>query len=708
MTRLLFKLTVTGALLAGHLVAADISISVPAGNPAIDFGVARLERTLTRRGDHLVRLPGGAAATADIAAGLGAAGLGREDFRTARVARGAKKQLALSAGGDSGLMYGLMDVAEQIDLNGSLDKTPQRTVRPRMAFRAIKFNLPWMSYRRGPALQVHMETCRDLNFWRSFIDMMAENRFNTLMLWNLHPFTFMIRPKNFPEATGFSDAELAEWKKFYHGLFKMAHERGIDTYVVNWNTFVSPEFAKAHNVAKYSIEWGGYSGEGDTSEIVERYLRECVTQTIDEYPELTGIGITLGERMGGMTSEQRRDWVERTYVAGLKAAKRKARLIYRAPLSADTGSGGSTSAATERLTRESIDRSGLVEPVWVELKYNWSHAHSASKLYIVHGGGVSGGYWDPMPKSLKVVWTMRNEDFFVLRWAQPDFIRETIANNSEDWVGGYIVGSECYIPAKDFIHAAGPHRTWSYAFERQWLFYSVWGRLLFDPTTPNAVFEAQLSERYGVGRGADLLRAWSLASRVPLRIASYYRGTSDGTLYSEGFAAGRQFKLIGINAFIKNPVLDPAYVSIADYVKAGGNAGGKISPLKLADESERDAAETSRIAGEIRAGGAVSPTLDCELQDMESWALLGRYLAGKLRGGTALETYRTSGDARAKERAVSALEAAAADWRRLAQTIHGHNNAVAPNIFDAEFSWTKQIPAVDADVETARSAQPGR
>jgi hypothetical protein len=40
--------------------------------------------------------------------------------------------------------------------------------------------------------------------------------------------------------------------------------------------------------------------------------------------------------------------------------------------------------------------------------------------------------------------------------------------------------------------------------------------------------------------------------------------------------------------------------------------------------------------------------------------------------------------------------------------IHGHNNAVIPNIFDAQFSWTKLIPAVQADIETARTAQPNR
>ena len=79
--------------------------------------------------------------------------------------------------------------------------------------------------------------------------MMVENRFNAISLWTMHPFTYMIRPKNFPEASKWSDAEFAEWQHLYREIFRMAKERGLDTYVVFWSIFVSEEFAKAHGVA---------------------------------------------------------------------------------------------------------------------------------------------------------------------------------------------------------------------------------------------------------------------------------------------------------------------------------------------------------------------------------------------------------------------------------------------------------------------------
>ena len=71
--------------------------------------------------------------------------------------------------------------------------------------------------------------------------------------------------------------------------------------------------------------------KGDTSEIVKRYTRECVTQLLQEYPDLTGMGLTLGEGMGGMTPQQREDWMKATIIEGMRLAGRKSKLIHRIP-----------------------------------------------------------------------------------------------------------------------------------------------------------------------------------------------------------------------------------------------------------------------------------------------------------------------------------------------------------------------------------------
>ena len=605
---------------------------------------------------------------------------------------------AIHAQNGRGLMYGILELAAQLQRGRNLASIQEKAVQSHFPFRAIKFNLPWFSYRSGQHLALHTDTCRDLKYWEAFLDMMVEKKFNTLSLWNMHPYIYMVRPTNFPEASPFTEIEMAEWQAFWRGLFEMAKDRHVDTFVVNWNIFLSKEFAERYG--KELSESAKFFGDGETSPMIEKYTREIVTQTLDEYPDLTGIGLTLGERMGGMTSEQRRDWIDRTLIAGLKAANRKARLIYRAPLSANKNSGGSVSVTTEQITRQAIETMGMDDPVWIEFKFNWSHGHSSPRLSIVHGGMLTDTYWEPYSDKYKAIWTMRNEDFFVLRWAQPDFIREFIRLNSQPYAGGCFIGSECYIPAKDFMTRA-EHQHWDYAFQRQWLFYKVWGNLLFDPATPDADFAQALTDRFPGVDGMSLLRAWILASNCANRLGSFYRATWDATLYSEAFAKNGG-KLIGIDELIKQPALDDAhYLSIGAFVNQGIKDETRVSPLQLADQLDVDCREALRLAAAAEKQSA-SAILKIELNDIRSWAWHGRYFAQKLRGAVALARYWKTKDKQQQVAAVQYLSAAKDCWLQLGEHVERYNVPVMPYQFDQEFSWRKQLRLVERDIEVAR------
>ena len=291
------------------------------------------------------------------------------------------KQLTITGGDARGLIYGSLSLVEELQNGASLQTVKARAEKPHLPLRAIKFDLPWDTYRHSDALDLHYETCRDTLYWKAFLDMMVANRFNALSLWNLHPYTFMIRPTNFPAATPFNDKQLSEWQSLFHAIFRMANERAIDTYLVPFNIFTSPEFSKAYNVNPKLNNLNHFHFiDGDTSAIVKRYTRECVTQVLQEYPELTGFGLTLGEAMGGMSPQQREDWMKATIIDGMRLAGRKTKLIHRIPFSSTTGSLGITSIDTEKLTRKSIESEGNLDfiegPIWADLKYNWSHAHS--------------------------------------------------------------------------------------------------------------------------------------------------------------------------------------------------------------------------------------------------------------------------------------------------------------------------------------------
>jgi hypothetical protein len=94
-------------------------------------------------------------------------------------------------------MYATLDVAEQIEM-GRLYKHCRKNNQSSFYCSRIKIQSSLVPYRVGPAMDEHLEVCRDLNFWQKYIDAMAENRFNILSLWNVHPFSFMVKPVNFP------------------------------------------------------------------------------------------------------------------------------------------------------------------------------------------------------------------------------------------------------------------------------------------------------------------------------------------------------------------------------------------------------------------------------------------------------------------------------------------------------------------------------
>jgi len=633
--------------------------------------------------------------------------------------------ITIQAGGDRGLIYGCFSLAEDLNRGTKLQSIKPKNESSKLPFRGIKFDLPWDTYRHSFSLDQHQETCRDLNYWISFLDMMAENRFNTLTLWNLHPYVYMIKPNNFPEASPFNDQELKEWKHLFGSIFTMAKARGIDTYVIPFNIFVSPEFAEAHNVAMDNLEHHFFV-RGDTSEIIKRYTRECVTQLLNEYPDLTGMGLTLGEGMAGMTPQQREDWMKETIIAGMQQANRKSKLIHRIPFSGTTASLGATSIEMEQVTRKGIEQEAAMSfvegPVWADLKFNWSHAHSTSKLIKVHGGKLYGTYFNPVPTDYKVTWTARNEDFFCLRWGVPDFVREHVSKNSQPYVGGYLIGSETYIPAKDYFTKPDIAVPWKYAFERQWLFYMIWGRLLYNADTSNDVFEAAFTDRYGK-TGKALMEASALAGQVPLKLASYFDFTWDFTLYSEGFMAlnrdTKRFEFISAERLINQPPLDSAYVSIAEYVKAtsGGKSFGndRITPLALASTVERDCKKALALVNGM--GTSRNAALNQEVADIKTWANLGLYFSEKLRGATDLQTYRTNGGDEHKQNAIRHFERALASWDVVIHiTLPLYNDMPLVHFSEQDgkpwkendhlrFHWEKLRGDVLADIDAAKSAK---
>lgn len=617
----------------------------------------------------------------------------------------------LIAADEAGFMYGILELKDQLKLYGVNSKFKEKTENPHFSFRAVKFNLPWSSYRIGESLHLHMKTVKDTVFWEGYLDMMAENRLNALTLWNLHPFTFMVQPEKFPEATQFTGQEFKDWQTFWRTLFKMAKDRCIETYIVNWNIIASPGLTETHNVANYKddLEWHYGFTPADTSQVIVDYMRETITQTINEYPNLTGLGVSIGERMK-MPMEDAMKWVKSTFVEGMKNADRKVKFIHRAPFKVEP-----------EIAREYIESyTDTKGPIIMEFKFNWSHGHSTPNLAITHGGSVSDQYWNPKPSNYKMAWMMRNEDFIMLNWGNTEFIKEHIAvNDFPDITMGYFIGSETYIPAKEYRMHPDSKYNWKYAYEKDWEFYQMWGRLMYNPKLADTYFIQNFKQKYGDEVGQPLFDALQLGSEMPLRFSTFYKGTWDFTIYAEGFLNGKQLyrnykeaedAFIRIDEMITHPTLDPLYLNIDAYnnlkLSKKEIEETQVTPLEIADEMEANGMKILSLCAQME-GKAVKDldNFNIEVNDVKAWAHLSLYFADKIMAGIYLDEAIKTKNQGKKVQAIDYLNKASKHWLNLIDATQQYQEVSLLHIRSFKFSWDMYYPRVLKDIEIAQEMQ---
>ena len=184
--------------------------------PQIEFGVSELKQQLYSLRipcfcERLNLFPGDLSESAiclEIADGLPA-----EGFEIKRE----NNLIRVLGGNASGVMYGALDLAETIRYHG-LDGVIDKREEPFLKMRGVKFNLPYEPYADGDLFRKNKETLMTVDFWRDYIDFLAKNRYNCLSLWSENPFEMMFRLSKYPDATPYSDEELARFQDVYRCL----------------------------------------------------------------------------------------------------------------------------------------------------------------------------------------------------------------------------------------------------------------------------------------------------------------------------------------------------------------------------------------------------------------------------------------------------------------------------------------------------------
>jgi len=594
-----------------------------------------------------------------------------------------------------GAMYGGLDVAEQIRMNGPLS-IKAKSLMPFLAVRAMKFNPPLKGnvYMSEEDLK-NSAWFYDLEYWDRFMRTMAYDRYNTLTFWSSHPYDQMVRLKKYPEATTLSQDRLDKNIVFFHKLFQMAKNYGLDTYFVTWNIHMSPGFKAAHKVE-----------DGQDSALIRDYQKERIRELLREYPELTGLGTCPGENMP-MSAAANAEWIRDVYLDTLAKTGRKTPFIYR------------YWGARPKETAEMLAKAKYPGEILLDIKFNGEHMYSSTKPHPEEMRWLTQAQ-----RPYKFLWHLRNDCIFQLRWGDPEFAGKVFENCGGGESGGFVMGSEIEIPGADRYHTPQTvaHRDWKFEFEKNWMRFAVWGRMGYDPKQSDDYWIDRFSERFGAA-GKDAFLALKNSSKIIPAATSFHWNYMNGDWYPEGNIGDwntsdgmkkANFREDGIfhdiREWIFTNVIDDSLMNIPDYVacKYSGKeiAEGVLTPPRAAamldeaaDQSERHA---KAAATEIERG---TKEWQCMQLDLQASAALGRYYAEKIRAASKLMAYLATGDEARKAAGVINLEKARDHWKRLAEITKSHY--VTHEVWlVGQFDWAMYLPQVEKDIAIARKMKP--
>ena len=629
-------------------------------------------------------------------------------------------KLYIEAIDQAGALYGGLELAEQIQIYG-LEGIKEMSQNPYMEMRGTKFNIPLdvrnPSYTdMSDVAQVNIPEMWSIDFWKEYIDNLARYRYNFISLWNLHPFPSMVKVpdyedvalddvhrsayKDFKEyysndAIGLSPPEIVanpeivkeisieEKIEFWKEVMAYGKSRNVDFYIMTWNIFLNGVNEK------YGMT------EDIWNETTKDYFRKSVKEMFLTYPDLSGIGVTVGENMRD-AYELKEDWIYDTYAEGvIDAAKempeRNFTFIHRQHM---TG-------APEIIAKfRPIEEQGNVDFLF-SFKYAVAHVMSATKQYR-HQQFVE----DIAAENMKTIWTLRNDDTYYFRWGAPDFVREFIQNIPYEVSRGYYYGSDQWVWGREFT-TKDVKGTRELEIVKHWYNWMMWGRLGYNPELDNDRFRDLLEVRFPETDALKLFQAWQEASMIYPVTTGFHWGAADYMWYIEGCKSRPQFTpnetgFHDVNHFIDLPPHKRSgYQSIPDFVKMtmeGGSTDLK-NPLQVAELLHGHVNKALSILESLSAGS--NAELERTLHDIRTMSSLGKYYAHKIAGSAQLALYRGTKEKEYQEAAIKELKMALEAWKEFTENGMKQNiNPIWTNRV-GNVDWIKTTEWVKKDIEIA-------
>jgi cephalosporin-C deacetylase-like acetyl esterase len=566
--------------------------------------------------------------------------------------RGHGDEVTITAADANGAMYGALEFAERAKLRGSAAWHEAVTGKPYLRDRGMNLflNLPWdyakndTDYDPAALTDPNRWWFQNDDYWNTLFDLMARARLNWLDIhgmWNIsvtdapNLYAYFIQSDKYPQV-GVDPAIKAANLRQLNRVIAMAHARGIRVSLMAYQ-------------ATLNIPQNPKPPYPNSETVLYDYTREMVEKMIRQAPALDAIGFRIGESGKG-------EAFFNCYIEAVKRSGRKIPLITR-------------SWITHK--KNVLPLARAFDDFTVEIKYNgeqWgpdypvvggrmANWYSYSfEDYLSDSGSGDGGngappaakMWpgNPTPdgsrwpdEPYKIVWQVRAcGTHRIFPFYEPDRVRNSIKMMKIGSASGYTVeGVNAYYPASPQYYLANPDDQYcAWVHQRDELYWLLWGRMGYDPQTPESVFQARLDDWFG-SEGSKVAALWKAASQiVPLAYSGFSLGPDHRNHAPELEWGGTTEDLIAAEPFDSLTFIG-VRESLAD--KAIGANDGRIGFETLAET-------LSTLNQTVRTGVAsidvrrVSVAQQKRLKELltaaKLLAYLGDYYQGRFRSATDL------------------------------------------------------------------------
>ena len=683
--KLFWPLAVLVICAVGAQMASAAALPAKYKGTPIEFGLGDLNKVM-------VKAPAGVrVSVACVGDKLNAAGAvaakavpkKAESFAIARVG----KDIAIVGRDATGTMYGCLELAERLDMNGAKALAIGKPIvqSPAVEFRAVNpfITLP---YNENDSNWWFLQD----DYWKGYLDQLARARINWVDLHGMYDikttgfpniYPYFITSEKFPEV-GVEPATAKRNLAMLNKVIAMAKARGI-------------KFA----MMSYSASWGGQGLRESPYEASEanlmEYTHEVVRKMIQACPDLQMIGFRIGE------SGKKETFYQGSYIPAIAEAGR--------PIDMYTRTWGAKKPSLLAIGEQFPGR------FLIEIKYN---GEQFGPPYIIAGGRFKGwrdySYQDfySYPNNYKIIYQLRaNGTHRAFPWGNPEMAaRANVGSLLGGAVGLCVEPIDSYYPKYDFRHADNsPNRWFRWQYQRDWFYYQVWGRTGYDPSLGKRddIWTRMFAKRFGKA-GSDLYNAMKWASKIiPDAYTSYSFGPDHRNHAPElewgdnvkAFSKGQPFDRQNIispieyaDSLVKNqPDARASWFAMASY---------------LTQEANKTRHYLARAAEKMASPSAEYKDLTTELTAL---SFLGDYYSHKFTAASYYAIMQAFADPSLEATIRPELAAAKDAWGGLAKIGDTHYKPFVDTLrmHTEDYTWSKEGEKLAGDMEALNEAVAG-